>query len=1303
MANDLNIDSLSIEFEVTSTEALNAVDKLTEKLNALKAATQGGLQDASSVVDGLKHIAQAAKDINSVDASKLSAITDAVQKMNKISVTANLSGVAEQVKDLAKAAAKISEMPTIDQTKVDSISALGTALSSLSNIPQLPDLSSTARSLSQLGTMAAGISGVDMQGVKEKIEGLSDALKPLENLGKTNLSSFINSLKKLPEISTALSNLDMGTFSSQISELATAIHPLATEFSTLAQSVASLPAPLQNAVASLAGYSGAAGQATNKTNSLLTKIKNLFNIGAIIAVFGRIKGILQSSNAYVENLNLFSVAMGDAADEALNFANRVNELMGIDVSEWIRNQGTFKQIASGFGVVEDKAVLMSQNLTQLGYDISSFFNISVEESMLKLQSGISGELEPLRRLGYALDVATLQQVAYNHGIYESVQNMTQAQKSQIRYIAIMEQSSNAMNDMARTIESPANQMRIFEQRIDQFKRAVGNGLMPIVSAALPYLTAFVRILTETAQSLADFLGFEIPQFNYGDIVAESNRGIASSFDDATAAAKTFKGTLSSIDQLNIIGSHKESGTGDLTNPYDLDLDLPSYDFLDGLSESADDVYNKMKKVFSGIVGFVKEALPYVAAFGAAFVGIKLGTLLTQLPKLAGAFGGLLTAWSPWKTVVAASASSFVLLFNSVKNLTKGTGNLKNNIAQLAVGLGIAGTAIAGFIKFGNPVGAVITGIAAALGVLAGAYAAEKEADEAYSKQLSETITYMDRGGISIGGLTNGFTEYFSTVTNHYDDILANTQAFEENEDQLRKAASEVANLTDKYMNLDSEMTEADAQNLANNIKIIGDGIETSLGVATQGIIDELKGKFRDFATSLGQDVDDMVGKFYLLQGMGNTALASQQKHADELVNSIISGNLSLEERQKALQELNETVKNMGANVDLGTDESYSFYDALQKMTNAKINFEDPEELTGNINSLKEMAAAAKSSIDEARLAQLKELDTTQQRYEQMIDDETGKSIKELFDEINGSGSFDTLFKDAKATFELGFTTDKNKIDTAVSLYVSMIQDQLDKSQLQFAEGKFREEGTGGFLATTGALVKNLFAKGDNGEALYYDTIERYKKQFEDLHSGVYDALSETGIKITEQSEEIGGYLLQGMESGVLKNQDNLNAALDAAARGAIDEVKKICGVASPSKVFDEIGGYLMLGMENGIRRKEDSVISELGKFSREVNGAVDIKPFEWNELGEMPDLSYSNVYRPKTSYSYAAQTTPAVQSAGYDPRAVTEAAQLWGSVDRPIDVNVQLNSVVELDGDQVGQAVTNYQNGRVIASNGMAK
>ncbi len=114
------------------------------------------------------------------------------------------------------------------------------------------------------------------------------------------------------------------------------------------------------------------------------------------------------STAYVEKLKSIYCSNGDAADSALEYAETVKEAVGIDPSEWIRNQGVFKQITGGFGVIEEKANLMSKNLTQLGYDISSFYNISIEDAMQKLQSGIAGEIEPLRRLGYAIDVATLQ-------------------------------------------------------------------------------------------------------------------------------------------------------------------------------------------------------------------------------------------------------------------------------------------------------------------------------------------------------------------------------------------------------------------------------------------------------------------------------------------------------------------------------------------------------------------------------------------------------------------------------------------------------------------------------------------------------------------------------------------------------------------------------------------------------------------------------------------------------------------------------------------------------------------------------
>lgn len=135
---------------------------------------------------------------------------------------------------------------------------------------------------------------------------------------------------------------------------------------------------------------------------------------------------ITQSNQYIEDLNLFTASMGKYAEEAQNYAEAVSEALGIDPGEFMRNQGVFNTIISGFGVASDKAYLMSKNLTQLGYDISSFFNISFEDAMQKLQSGISGELEPLRRLGYDLSVARLQEEALALGIEKRVSVLTQA-------------------------------------------------------------------------------------------------------------------------------------------------------------------------------------------------------------------------------------------------------------------------------------------------------------------------------------------------------------------------------------------------------------------------------------------------------------------------------------------------------------------------------------------------------------------------------------------------------------------------------------------------------------------------------------------------------------------------------------------------------------------------------------------------------------------------------------------------------------------------------------------------------------
>ena len=178
-------------------------------------------------------------------------------------------------------------------------------------------------------------------------------------------------------------------------------------------------------------------------------------------------GWVKESNDYVENLNLFRVSMGEAADAALDYANKVKEAYGIDPSDWIRYQAVFQNMATGFGIASDKATVMSKALTQLGYDLATIFNVDYSEAMEKLQSAIAGQPRPMRDWGFDMSEATLKLVALRHGIEENVETMTQYEKSQLRFIQLMEtaKSQGILGNFAREIHTPANAMRILNQEI----------------------------------------------------------------------------------------------------------------------------------------------------------------------------------------------------------------------------------------------------------------------------------------------------------------------------------------------------------------------------------------------------------------------------------------------------------------------------------------------------------------------------------------------------------------------------------------------------------------------------------------------------------------------------------------------------------------------------------------------------------------------------------------------------------------------------------------------------------------------
>lgn len=568
------IEQLELEVQSSSTSAVSGIDALSASLSKLKTAIKGGV---------------------------------------------GLTSVANQVRNLDTA------LKSMDSSGADKIDRLTSSLEKLKGLGNLKISSSIGNQLKNIGTAAASLTGVDFSGMEK----LGTALQPLNNLNATGLKSTVNALNKLPKLAQTLNGMDWNTFTNQIQQLSNALAPLANQLNTVSTAFNRLPSNIQRAITVTNRISQENTKAANSYMNLYAKVK--MAMGAVRTGARTIASWITQSNQYIEDLNLFNASMGQYATEAQKYAEQVGEILGIDPGEFMRNQGTFNTIISGFGVASDKAYLMSKNLTQLGYDIASFFNISFEDAMQKLQSGISGELEPLRRLGYDLSVARLQEEALALGIEKKVSAMTQAEKSQLRYYAIMTQVTTAQGDMARTLNAPANQLRVLQAQVTQCARALGNIFIPALNAVLPYAIALTKVIRMIANAIASLFGFKLPEVDYSGISAgasavgdlANNAGDASDgLGKAGKAAKKLKNALLGIDELNVLSpndsssSGSGSGSGAGIGGSDLGIDLPTYDFLgDAITSKVDE-----------IVQMIKDAMWEITAVISGFL-LAIGTIL----------------------------------------------------------------------------------------------------------------------------------------------------------------------------------------------------------------------------------------------------------------------------------------------------------------------------------------------------------------------------------------------------------------------------------------------------------------------------------------------------------------------------------------------------------------------------------------------------------------------------------------------------------------------------------------------------
>lgn len=503
---------------------------------------------------------------------------------------------------------------------IDMVTAALTRLKGVGSFTKVVNnLTKLGNALDKISVSSAGIQVLNK--ISSAVSGLSSASKG------NSISSVVNSLKKIPDVLSQLDDATINKFATAVNKVSTAIAPLTNQITALSAGFSRLPGRLSSCVTAANKYQRSMQSASAVSGGFFGKLKNFLGIGGLFSltfatVGKKIGDSITEMNSYIENVNLFTVSMGKYADESMDYAEKVQDAMGIDMSEFIRNQGIFMNMASGFGVAEDKAYKLSKGLTELAYDISSFYNVDVDTAFQRLQSGIAGEIEPVRRWGIALDQASMQEWMLKKGIDAKVNSLNQADKAMIRYNMMVEAmaGNGAIGDFARTLITPANAIRILQQQITQLSRAIGSLFIPILIKVLPYVQAFVKVLTSAIQTLASFFGFQMPQIDYSGMekLSAGASGASDSLGDAAKSAKKLKDYTMGFDELNIIspdtgaaGSSSSAGVSGLG--------------LDPMSVWDEGIIDGINNKVEALTGRMKVLLGIVLAIGTAFLVWKIGT------------------------------------------------------------------------------------------------------------------------------------------------------------------------------------------------------------------------------------------------------------------------------------------------------------------------------------------------------------------------------------------------------------------------------------------------------------------------------------------------------------------------------------------------------------------------------------------------------------------------------------------------------------------------------------------------------
>lgn len=646
---------------------------------------------------------------NSTNASQgISALADALGDLKKQTISktavANLGAFADELR----------KFPNV----YGASNGLRTLANSIEKLKGVGTVSSLTKSLTGLPTALNNLKSVDVDGLLRKTTELASSLQPLSDIKTSGLNSMVKALLKLDEAvgkigtaTDALTDESLAAFEVKMRRLDDIIAPVAQKMATLQAGFKGLNSTVRQANRSLA-------QTNEEIHTGLFNFSNFTNVmssvvGVIQQVAQGFANIIDSATQWDGIAARFGKGFGSQAQETYEWIQRLNEEMGINVQQFMQYSSIYATMLTGFGVANEDAGKMALGYAELTYDIWAGYNDiyrTFDEAAEAVRSAIAGEVEPVRRAGFTIIESTLQQTAANHGLEISLENATEAQKSYLRYLTLVDQahSQNLVGTYAKEMGTAEGMMRTLSQQLKSLGQAFGSLFIPMLVKALPYVQAFVELLTEGVHWLANLFGIEIQDISgtWGDYnsgisdAVENTEGVTGALNDATDAAKALKNASIGIDELNVISKPTDksgsggAGGGAGGGGFDgLDVDsLWDESIFDSVQNEVDALKTKLKDMFT-------DLLPVIAGVGIALAGLKLTNLLDDITvadmKLKGLGKGLTVAG-----IVIAVGS---LVWDFTGAYLEGGGEKE---LLKAIGTTVLGTALAAFLA-GKP-GAAIT-------------------------------------------------------------------------------------------------------------------------------------------------------------------------------------------------------------------------------------------------------------------------------------------------------------------------------------------------------------------------------------------------------------------------------------------------------------------------------------------------------------------------------------------------------------------------------------------------------------------